>query len=91
MTTVQHDETWDEHYTDEKDAAWLYRQLAIADKNAERSDLFTRLAIVEDRHTARWEELFRNAGRALPAHAVVRRTRLLAWVAKTFGPSSVLP
>ena len=31
MTTVQHDETWDEHYTDEKDAAWLYRQLAGAD------------------------------------------------------------
>jgi VIT1/CCC1 family predicted Fe2+/Mn2+ transporter/rubrerythrin len=91
MTTVQHDETWDEHYTDEKDAAWLYRQLAIADRNAERSDLFTRLAIVEDRHTARWEELFRDAGRPLPAHAVGRRTRLLAWVAKTFGPSSVLP
>ena len=91
MTTVQHDETWDEHYTDEKDAAWLYRQLATADTNAERSDLFTRLAIVEDRHTARWEELFRDAGRPLPAHAVGRRTRLLAWVAKTFGPSSVLP
>src|SRR5688572_4929742 len=91
MTAVEHDETWDEHYTDEKDAAWLYRQLATADKNAERSDLFTRLAIVEDRHTARWEELFRAAGRPLPAHAVGRRTRLLAWVAKTFGPSSVLP
>jgi len=91
MTAVQHDETWDEHYTDEKDAAWLYRQLATADKNAERSDLFTRLAVVEDRHTARWEELFRGAGRPLPAHEVGRRTRLLAWVARTFGPSSVLP
>jgi VIT1/CCC1 family predicted Fe2+/Mn2+ transporter/rubrerythrin len=91
MTAVQHDETWDEHYADEKDAAWLYRELAGADKNAERRDLFTRLAIVEDRHTARWEELFRDAGRPLPAHAVGARTRMLAWVARTFGPSSVLP
>ena len=85
------DASWDEHYADEKDAAWLYRELARADTNEERRELFGRLAIVEDRHTARWEELFREAGRAIPAHAVARRTRLLAWVARTFGPASVLP
>ena len=87
----QADETWDEHYRDEKDAAWLYRQLATSDTNRERADLFGRLAVVEDRHTAKWEELFREAARPLPPHAVARRTRLLAWVAKTFGPSAVLP
>src|SRR6476646_11294926 len=85
------DETWDEHYADEKDAAWLYRKLATVDKNRERADLFGRLAVVEDRHTAKWEELFREAGRPLPAHDVALRTRLLAWVAKTFGQASVLP
>ena len=85
------DASWDEHYADEKDAAWLYRELASADTNAERKDLFARLAVVEDRHTARWEELFREAGRPLPKHSVARRTRLLAWVARTFGPSAVLP
>ena len=85
------DPSWDEHYADERDAAWLYRQLAGADKNGERADLFRRLADVEDRHTKKWEELFRDAGRPLPSYAVARRTRLLAWVAKTFGPSSVLP
>jgi VIT1/CCC1 family predicted Fe2+/Mn2+ transporter/rubrerythrin len=87
----QPDESWDEHYADEKDAAWLYRRLASVDTNRERADLFGRLAVVEDRHTAKWEELFRDAGRPLPAHAVATRTRLLAWVAKTFGPSTVLP
>ena len=85
------DASWDEHYSDEKDAAWLYRELARADSNAERKDLFERLAGVEDRHTARWEELFREAGRPLPKYAIATRTRLLAWVARTFGPSSVLP
>jgi vacuolar iron transporter family protein len=87
----QTDETWDEHYADEKDAAWLYRRLASVDKNRERAELFGRLADVEDRHTGKWEELFRDAGRPLPRYAVARRTQLLAWVAKTFGPSSVLP
>jgi predicted membrane protein (TIGR00267 family) len=87
----QADESWDEHYADEKDAAWLYRRLAAVDTNHERADLFARLADVEDRHTAKWEELFRDAGRPLPPYAVARRTRLLAWVAKTFGPASVLP
>lgn len=85
------DASWDEHYADEKDAAWLYRELARVDGNAERRSLFERLAVVEDRHTARWEELFREAGRPLPAHGVALRTRVLAWIARTFGPSSVLP
>jgi VIT1/CCC1 family predicted Fe2+/Mn2+ transporter/rubrerythrin len=87
----QADASWDEHYQDEKDAAWLYRRLAGVDTDRERADLFGRLADVEDRHTAKWIELFRDAGRPLPPYAVARRTRLLAWVAKMFGPASVLP
>jgi vacuolar iron transporter family protein len=85
------DESWDEHYADEKDAAWLYRELAKVELTAERRELFTRLAAVEDQHVARWEQLFGEAGRALPAYQTARRTRLLAWVARTFGPDSILP
>jgi VIT1/CCC1 family predicted Fe2+/Mn2+ transporter/rubrerythrin len=87
----QPDESWDHHYADERDAAWLYRELARVDSNTDRGALFGRLAGVEDQHTARWEQLFREAGRPLPAYEVSRRTRMLAWVAKTFGPASVLP
>jgi len=85
------DETWDEHYADEKDAAFLYRALARAETDQQRRELFDRLAVVEDQHVARWETLFAEAERPLPAYATARRTRLLAWVAKQFGPSSVLP
>jgi VIT1/CCC1 family predicted Fe2+/Mn2+ transporter/rubrerythrin len=85
------DASWDEHYADERDAAWLYRELARVDRNRSRADLFERLADVEDRHTAKWVELFAQAARPLPAYAVSRRTRLLAAVARTFGPSAVLP
>ena len=85
------DETWDHHYADERDAAWLYRELAQADPSEERRDLFARLAVVEDQHVGRWEELFKAAGRPLPAYSTSIRTKLLAWVARTFGPSTVLP
>ncbi len=85
------DASWDEHYRDERDAAFLYRALAAVEQDAERRALFERLAGVEDRHAQRWESLFRDAGRELPAYATSRRTRLLAWLARRFGTSLVLP
>ena len=87
----QADASWDAHYRDEKDAAFLYRALAAFEKNAERRQLFEKLAVVEDRHVTRWEELFRDGGRALPAYRTAGRTRMLAWVARTFGTSVILP
>jgi predicted membrane protein (TIGR00267 family) len=96
MTTAQEERptpepSWDEHYRDERDAAFLYRQLAAAETHHERRDLFARLAVVEDRHVARWEELFLEGGRPLPPYRTAIRTRALAWVAKQFGPGVVLP
>ena len=88
---LQPDESWNEHYADEKDAAFLYRELAAADTDQNRRDLFLRLAAVEDRHVERWADLFRQAGRPLPKYATSRRTRLLAWVGRRFGPSTILP
>ncbi|MBA2305910.1 MAG: VIT1/CCC1 transporter family protein [Acidobacteria bacterium] len=84
------DATWDEHYRDERDAAFLYRALAAVDPG-ERRELFEKLAAVEDRHVIRWEELFRDAGRALPPYSTALRTRAMAWMARSFGPNLVLP
>jgi VIT1/CCC1 family predicted Fe2+/Mn2+ transporter/rubrerythrin len=87
----QADESWDEHYRDERDAAYLYRALAAVESDAERKQLFDKLARVEDRHAERWEELFAQSGRPLPQYTTAQRTRLLAWVAKRFGTGLVLP
>lgn len=87
----QADASWDDHYRDEKDAAFLYRALAAIEKDAVRRELFEKLAVVEDRHVRRWEELFREGGRPLPAYRTAGRTRLLAWVARTFGTDVILP
>ena len=85
------DATWDEHYRDERDAAFLYRALAAVERDGSRRALFLRLADVEDRHAARWEELFRDHNRALPSYATALRTRALAWIARRFGTGVVLP
>jgi vacuolar iron transporter family protein len=87
----QADESWDEHYRDERDAAYLYRALAAVETDAARKQLFDKLALVEDRHVERWEELFGQSGRRLPPYATAQRTRLLAWIAKRFGTSLILP
>ena len=91
MTDLRPDHTWDEHYQDERDAAYLYRALAMVEPSAERRELFEKLAAVEDRHAARWEELFREAGRVVPAYTTSLRSRVLAGLARTFGASLVLP
>jgi len=59
--------------------------------NAERRELFAKLALVEDRHAERWETLFAESGRPLPPYTTAQRTKLLAWVAKRFGTSPILP
>jgi vacuolar iron transporter family protein len=84
------DESWDEHYRDERDAAVLYRALAAVE-TGERRELFAKLADVEDRHAARWEALFREAGRPLPEYRTAFRTKSMAWLAKTFGSGLILP
>ena len=85
------DETWDAHYRDERDAAYLYRSLAAVERVPRLAELFEKLAVVEDRHVHRWEELFESSGRPLPVYRTAGRTRLLAWAARRFGTSLVLP
>ena len=87
----QPDVHWDEHYCDERDAAFLYREMANVEINGERRQLFERLARVEDRHVERWAELFREADRALPPYKTAMRTRALAWAARRFGNSLIMP
>jgi VIT1/CCC1 family predicted Fe2+/Mn2+ transporter/rubrerythrin len=88
---MAHDATWEAHYRDEKDAAFLYRQLADAEPTPARRQLFEKLAAVEERHVRRWAELFEETGQVLPTHHPSARARLLAWTARRFGTAAVLP
>ena len=79
-------EMWREHWQDESDAAFLYRKLAATSSNHEERRLYLKLADVEDRHAAVWEQIFAtHEVEAAPPKPSVR-ARLLAWVAGRFGP-----
>ncbi len=83
--------TWEEHYRDECDAAYLYRRLAAAEPDAVRRSLFVKLAEVEDRHVKRWAELFASSGQKLPPFSPSAKSRMLAWVSRRFGSNAILP
>ena len=60
--------TFEHHWQDEADAAFLYRILATAEPDQSKRDVYQRLAEVEDRHVDIWGTLLTENGR-LPKDA----------------------
>jgi VIT1/CCC1 family predicted Fe2+/Mn2+ transporter len=79
------------HWQDEADAAFLYRLLSAAEPDSKKSDLYRRLAEVEDRHVQIWARLLREHGREPGGFRPSARTRLLASLGRLFGPGFLLP
>ena len=82
---------WLHHLADEADAAYLYRELARAEPDASRADLYRRLAEVEDRHVDMWRELLARQGHTVPVPPPSRGARFRAWLARRVGTSVLLP
>lgn len=76
---------------DEIDSASLYRTLAEIESDHRLAEVYRRLAEVEERHARFWEEQLRKAGEAVPTTRPSWRARTLAWLARRFGASFVLP
>ena len=73
----------------EVDGGALYRALAESEKDAGVAEVFRRLAAVEDAHAEFWRAKFGHGG--APELRPSARARLLAWLARRFGPGMVLP
>jgi vacuolar iron transporter family protein len=84
-------ESFEEHWQDEADAAFLYRVLAAAERDAAKADIYRRLAGVEDRHVEIWAKLLTEYGRAPRGYRPGARTRMLASLGRRFGPGFLLP
>ncbi len=82
---------WLHHLEDEADAAYLYRALASLEKDPARAALYLRLAGVEDRHVELWQRLLQESGHPVPALRPSRRARMMAWLARRFGPGFLAP
>lgn len=83
--------TFEHHWQDEADAAFLYRLLAEAEKDPKKKDIYSRLAVVEDRHVVIWADLMAQHGNPPGEYRPSGRTRLLAALGRWFGPGFLLP
>jgi hypothetical protein len=76
---------------DELNGAALYAALAAAEADPLRKDLFLQLSQAEAHHAGVWRERLAAAGVHDEAFVPDLRTRLLARLARHFGPRFVLP
>jgi VIT1/CCC1 family predicted Fe2+/Mn2+ transporter len=75
----------------EIDSAALYRAMQAAEKDAQTSEVYGRLAAVEETHADFWRKRLAAAGVRPGGHSPGLRARALMWVARRFGPKTVLP
>ncbi len=76
---------------DELDGAALYTAIAAAERDPLRRDLFLQLAQAEARHAELWRSKLSAAGLQEERYVPRFRTRLLAKLARRFGPGFVMP
>ena len=83
--------TFEHHWQDEADAAFLYRILAEEEGDPKKKDVYARLAEVEDRHVVVWGDLMTKHGHPPRTFKPSARARILARLGKIFGPGFLLP
>jgi VIT1/CCC1 family predicted Fe2+/Mn2+ transporter len=76
---------------DERDSSVLYHTLAETEKDAHLAEIYRRLAAIEEKHAANWEGMLRQSGQDAPLYRPGWRIRTLAFLARRFGASSILP
>lgn len=75
-----------ESWREEKQSAWLYRELAACEPDPRIAGLFSALATAADRQAETWQP-----GAAPPPFAPSSRARLAARLARRLGPRRVRP
>jgi VIT1/CCC1 family predicted Fe2+/Mn2+ transporter len=75
----------------EIDSAYVYRAMAAAERKPQLSSVYARLASVEERHLAFWEQQLRSAGAEPGPRRPSWRARLMGTLAARFGARIVLP
>jgi predicted membrane protein (TIGR00267 family) len=83
--------SFEHHWQDEADAAYLYRILAAAEPDQKKKDIYSRLAEVEDRHVVVWGDLMSSHGHPPKTFEPSGRAKLLARIGRVFGPGFLLP
>ena len=75
----------------EQEGSLLYQERANSVQDANLVELYRRLSDAEQRHASIWAKRLQAAGQPIPTYTLGLRMRMLVWMAKRFGVSSVLP
>ena len=75
---------------DELDSAALYDTLAQSEADPRLATVYKRLAATERRHAEHWVQELAEQGQAVPAYRPGWRSRVLQWMARRFGPATVV-
>jgi len=78
---------WLHHWQDEGDAAHLYGILADLEPTPRNAEIFRKLQHVEQEHTAVWARVLGDHGVQTGTHKPTARTKLMAFLARRFGPA----
>ena len=79
-----------ENWQDEVDSAAEYRALAAVEPDPRIAKVYLNLARMEEAHVVFWEDRLRTAGVLLTDRRPSWRSRVLRWIARHFGPETVL-
>jgi vacuolar iron transporter family protein len=73
----------------EKESAWLYREVARAEPDSAKSDLFLKLAAAAEEQAAHWQSVASRAGSPPRHFSPSLRARIVARLVRRFGPRSL--
>jgi len=79
------------YFQDEVDGVFYYRTLAALERDTQLGGIYARMAAMEERHLELWRRQLAEAGVAPARERPSRRARVLMWLARRFGPDTVLP
>ncbi len=91
LETYRNIERYRNNLQGEIDSAALYRALAETETSPQLKEVYGRLAAVEEAHADFWRARLTRLGAGSGVVRAGFRTRVLMWLARRFGPSTVLP
>jgi VIT1/CCC1 family predicted Fe2+/Mn2+ transporter len=78
-------------WREEKQSAWLYRQVVAAESDVNKRKMFAALADAAESQAGIWAREIERSGAAVPAFAPALRARLVSVLLQVLGPRGIVP
>jgi len=80
-----------ESWREEKQSAWLYRQVVAAESDVGKRKMFAALADAAESQAGVWAREIERAGAQVPGFAPAPRARLVSVLLRVLGPRRIVP